>query len=144
MRKKLSATPWIVLIEDGKIVTLACSVAQVTRYRAAKRETSPPMAVRQGHIDGAATWQMHLKRHRLRLRCRFDHLQWPYSNADQCVRLLAWGFLLVLCSNQSPIMHGCWARHGTNRQTDGRIAARLYAPYRRRGIKPSVGLCVVT
>ena len=56
---------------------------------------------------------------------RFDHFQWPYRHADQCVRLPAWGFLLVFYGN-----HGCKCtvlshRHVTDRRTDGSTSYRL-------------------
>jgi len=35
---------------------------------------SLPMAIQQGHIDGAATEQMLLKQHQRRLHCHSDHL----------------------------------------------------------------------
>jgi len=42
----------------------------------ARRNDMPQlMAVRRGHIDGAATWRMLLKQRRRRLRCRFGHFR---------------------------------------------------------------------
>jgi len=41
----------------------------------------------------------------------FGHFRWSHDPADQCVRLPAWGFLLVF--------HSFQLGRGTDRRTDG-------------------------
>jgi len=75
------------------------------------------------------------ERRRQRLHCRYGH-------ADQCVRLTAWRFLLVFCSNRAGPLNTPLLSYGhrTDRRTDGRTTDgsqhRLMPPtHRRRGIK---------
>jgi len=76
-------------------------------------------AVRWRYLDGAATWQMLLKRCRRRLRCRFGYLWWPHGHTEQWV-VSSTGFITPVTIALRCIffeLRTC----DKQRQTDGRI-----------------------
>jgi len=86
----------------------------------APRNDMPSRWLRFGHVDGAATWQMLLKRRR-RLRSAF--FRWLYLHTDHWVWLLAWGFIsysnyMIISKMRCFWARGVWQTY-KERRTDG-------------------------